>query len=152
MAEVQVTPPRTGNERLPEPATPPLGELVKQLAQDSATLVRQEMALAKAELRQNLTSMAKDAAMIAVGAVIAGVGGLVLVAFLVILLGSVLGNYWLSALIVGGLFVLVGGVLIMTNLKKLKKEEVAPTRTIETLKEDKQWLQSEITQAKRELV
>jgi uncharacterized protein (DUF58 family) len=76
----------------------------------------------------------------------------VLVAFLVILLGSVLGNYWLSALIVGGLFVLVGGVLIMTNLKKLKKEEVAPTRTIETLKEDKQWLQSEITQAKRELV
>jgi uncharacterized protein (DUF58 family) len=80
------------------------------------------------------------------------VGGLVLVAFLVILLGSVLGNYWLSALIVGGLFVLVGGVLIMTNLKKLKKEEVAPTRTIETLKEDKQWLQSEITQAKRELV
>jgi uncharacterized membrane protein YqjE len=152
MAEVQVTPPRTGNERIPETTTPPLGELVKQLAQDSATLVRQEMALAKTELRQNLTSMAKDAAMIAVGGVIAAVGGLVLVAFLVILLGSVLGNYWLSALIVGGLFVLVGGVLIMTNLKKLKKEEVAPTRTIETLKEDKQWLQSEITQAKRELV
>jgi uncharacterized membrane protein YqjE len=151
MADLHVTPGGTVNGPTPEPGTPPLGELLKQLAQDSATLVRQEVALAKVELQQNVKSVVRDVAMIAVGAVIAGVGGLVLVAFLVILLGSVLNNYWLGALIVGVLFLLVGGLLAMTNAKKLQKEEVAPTRTIETLKEDKQWLESEIKQARREL-
>jgi uncharacterized membrane protein YqjE len=151
MADLHVTPERLADGPRMEPATPPLGELVKQLAQDSATLVRQEITLAKAELRQNAKSVARDVAMIAVGAVLAAVGGLVLVAFLVILLGSVLANYWLGALIVGALFVIVGGALVAANLKKLQKEEVAPTRTIETLKEDKQWVQSEIEQARREL-
>jgi uncharacterized membrane protein YqjE len=151
MAELHVTPGRTGNGPVPEHSSPPLGELLKQLAQDSATLVRQEVALAKAELRQNVKSVARDLTMVAVGAVLAMVGGLVLVAFLVILLGDALNNYWLSALIVGGIFVLVGGALAMANLKRLKEEDVAPTRTVETLKEDKEWLQSEIKQARREL-
>ncbi len=151
MADLQVTPGRVANGPPADAAGPPLGELVKQLAQDSATLVRQEIALAKAELRQNVKSVVRDITMIAVGGVLAAVGGLVLAAFLVILLGSVLNNYWLGALIVGALFVLVGGALAMTNLKKLQKEDVAPTRTLETLKEDKQWVQSEIEQARREL-
>lgn len=155
MAELHVTPGRSAERPVngppPDPAGPGLGELFKQLAQDSATLVRQEMALAKAELRQNVKSLAKDAVMIAVGAVLAMVGGLVMVAFLVILLGDVLNNYWLGALIVGLLFLAIGGILAMSGMKKLQKEEVAPTRTLETLKEDKQWLQSEIKQARREL-
>ncbi len=150
MADLHVTPrPETGPAA--EPGGPPLGDLLKQLTRDSATLVRQEVALAKAELRQNVKSLAKDAAMIAIGAVLALVGGLVMVAFLVILLGDVLDNYWLGALIVGVLFLLVGGLLAMSGAKKLQKEEVAPTRTIETLKEDKQWLQSEIKQARQDL-
>lgn len=151
MADLHVTPERAASGPRTPPAEPPLGELVKQLAQDSGTLVRQEIALAKAELRQNAKSIVRDVAMIAVGGVIAAVGGLVLVAFLVILVGAVLDNYWLGALIVGALFVLVGGALAMANLKKLQKEDVAPTRTMETLKEDKQWAQSEIEQARREL-
>jgi uncharacterized membrane protein YqjE len=152
MADLHVSNPgRTADGPRVEAGGPPLGDLVKQLAQDSGTLVRQEIALAKAELRQNVKSLVRDVAMIAVGAVIAAVGGLVLVAFLVILLGSVLNNYWLGALIVGALFVIVGGALAMANLKKLQKEEVAPTRTLDTLKEDKQWLQTEIQQARRDL-
>lgn len=151
MADLHVAPPRPAPGPAASPGGPPLGDLLKQLGQDSATLVRQEVALAKAELRQNVKSLAKDAMMIAVGGVIALLGGLVMVAFLVILLGAVLNNYWLGALIVGVLFLLVGGMLAMTGLKKLQKEEVAPTRTIETLKEDKQWLQSEIQQARQDL-
>jgi uncharacterized membrane protein YqjE len=143
--------PRTDDGITPGPDAPPLGELLRQLAQDSATLVRQEVALAKAELRQNVRSLVRDLAMVAVGAALAVTGALVMVAFLVILLGAMLGNYWLGALIVGLLFLSVGGVLLMVNLRKLGREELAPTRTLETLKEDKQWLQSEITQAKRDL-
>jgi uncharacterized membrane protein YqjE len=151
MAELNVTPGRTDDGRAPVGGEPALGDLFRQLAQDSATLVRQEMALAKAELKSNVKSVARDAAMVAVGGILALVGVTVLIAFLVVAVGDALDNYWLGALIVGVLFLLVGGILAMSSLKKLKNEDVAPTRTLETLKEDKQWLQSEIKQARRDL-
>lgn len=152
MADLHVTPGRTDDSRAAGGGTEPaLGDLFRQLALDSATLVRQEMALAKAELKTNVKAVARDAAMVAVGAILALVGVIVLIAFLVVALGDALDNYWLGALIVGLLFLLVGGLLAMSRLKKLQHEELAPTRTLETLKEDKQWLQSEIKQARREL-
>lgn len=132
----------------PEPS---LGELFKQLAQDSATLVKQEVALAKVEMRENLRSAGKDAAMIAVGGGLLLVGLLVLTAALVAVIGDMLDNYWLGALIVGLLFVVIGGVLARSNLAKLKKDSLGPEQTIQTLKEDKRWIQSEMQQAKKEL-
>src|SRR3954469_19115837 len=101
---------------------PQLGDLFRQLAQDSATLVRQEVALAKAELRENVKSVARDAAKIAVGAVVAAVGALVLVAFLVLLLGDAVGRYWAGALIVGVLMVAIGAFLAMGAMKRLKRD------------------------------
>jgi uncharacterized membrane protein YqjE len=136
-----------GNGRAPA-EEPQLGDLFRQLAQDSATLVRQEMALAKAELRENVKSVARDTAKIAVGAVLAGVGALVLVAFLVLLLGDAVGEYWAGALIVGVLFVAIGGFLAMNAMKRLKHETITPEQTLQTLKEDKQWLQSEMKQVR----
>ena len=140
-----------GDGRATGGAEPALGDLFRQLAQDSATLVRQEMALAKAELRENVKSVARDTAKIAVGAVLAAVGALVMVAFLVLLLGDVVGKYWAGALIVGILFVGIGAILAMGAMKRLKKDTLAPDQTIQTLKEDKQWLQSEMKQVRRDL-
>ena len=130
---------------------PQLGDLFRQLAQDSATLVRQEVALAKAEIRDNVKSVARHGAMVAVGGVLALVGTMVLILFLVLLLGDALGEYWLGALIVGALFLIIGGVLAMKAMKSLKQDSMAPEQTIQTLKEDKQWLQSEMKQARRDL-
>jgi uncharacterized membrane protein YqjE len=130
----------------PEPS---LGELFKQLAQDSAALVRQEMALAKAEMRDNLRSYTKDVAMVVVGGLLALLGALVLIAFLVVALGDALDNYWLGALIVGVLFVAVGGFLAKKNLNNLKHDDLKPEQTLQTLKEDKQWLQNEIQDARK---
>ncbi|HEV2132273.1 MAG TPA: phage holin family protein [Longimicrobiaceae bacterium] len=135
----------------PPGAEPSLGELFRQLTQDSTTLIRQEIALAKAELRENMGGVARSAAMIAVGGAVALVGLLVLTAFLVILLGDLIGNYWLAALIVGLLFAVIGGVLVSTHLKRLRETNLRPDQTIQTLQEDKQWLQSEIQDVKREL-
>lgn len=128
-----------------------LGELFKQLAQDSATLVKQEVALAKAEMRENLRSATKDAAMIAVGGGILLVGLLVLTAFLVAALGDLLDNYWLGALIVGAVFVALGGILAKKYMGNLKQDDLKPDQTIQTLQEDKRWLQSEIQETRREL-
>lgn len=136
----------------PPEAEPSLGILVKQLAQDSATLVRQEVALARAEMRENMRHAARDAAMMAVGGGFLLVGLLVLVAALVAFLGDVLGNeYWAGALIVGVLFVAVGGMLAMKYMNDLKNDDLKPDQTIQTLKEDKRWLQSEMQDAKRDL-
>jgi uncharacterized membrane protein YqjE len=142
--------PTAGDGRGPA-AEPQIGDLFRQLAQDSATLVRQEMALAKAELRENVKSVARDTAKIAVGAVVAAVGVLVMVAFLVLLLGDVIGKYWAGALIVGVLLVAVGAFLAMGGMKRLKKDSITPDQTLQTLKEDKQWLQSEMQQVRRDL-
>lgn len=135
----------------PAAAEPALGDLFRQLAQDSGTLVRQEMALAKAEIKENVRSAAKDAVMIAAGGAVVMVGALVLVAFLVLLVGDAVDQYWLGALIVGVLFVAVGGFLAKRGLSRLQNDSLAPDQTIQTLKEDKQWLQSEMQQAKRDL-
>ena len=152
MADLHVTPGRTDDGRATGTNNDPaLGELFRQLAQDSATLVRQEMTLAKAELKSNVKSVARDAVMVGVGGILALIGTLVLLAAVVVAVGDALDNYWLGALIVAAVFLIVGGLLAMSNLKKLKQEEVAPARTLETLKEDKQWLQSEIKQARRDL-
>lgn len=148
--------PRTTTRTVERPVDGPageasLGDLFKQLAQDSATLVKQEVTLAKAEMRENLRSAGKDAAMIAVGGGLLLVGLLVLTAFLVAALGDLLDNYWLAALIVGLVYVVVGGVLARKYLAHLKNDDLGPDQTIQTLKEDKRWLQSEIQQAKKEL-
>ncbi len=130
---------------------PGLGDLFRQLAQDSATLVRQEMALAKAEMAQNLKAAARDATMVAVGGGVALLGGLVLILVLVLVIGDALNEYWAGALIVGLLFLIIGAVLAMGALKRLKHDSLTPERTLDTLKEDKQWAQSEIKQVRRDL-
>jgi uncharacterized membrane protein YqjE len=128
-----------------------LGELFRQLATDSSTLIRQEMALARAEMRENVKSAARGVTAIAIGGVLATVGLLTLTAFLVILLGQALANYWLAALLVGAALLVVGGILVYSNLIALSGEELKPEHTIDSLKEDKEWLQQEIRDAKREM-
>lgn len=135
----------------PTNGEPSLRELFRTLAEDSATLVRQEMALAKAEMTANAKAVARDSAMVAVGGSIAVIGALVLVAFLVLVAGELLGEYWAGALVVGLLFLIVGGVLAMKFLNNLKHESIAPERTVQTLQEDKQWAQNEVQRVRRDL-
>jgi uncharacterized membrane protein YqjE len=135
----------------PPGAEPSLGDLFRQLADDSATLIRQEVALAKTEMRENVQHAARNASMIVVGGVVAAIGALVLVAFLVMIVGKWLGAPWAGALVVGLLFVIVGAVMARGALKHLKSDTLTPEQTIRSLKEDKQWVQSEMQQARREL-
>jgi uncharacterized membrane protein YqjE len=139
-------------ERRPAVAPEPsLGDLFRQLAQDTGALIRQEVALARAEMRQNLQSVTRSAVRIAIGGAVVLVGTLVLVAFLVLLVGDLIGNYWLGALIVGLVFTAIGGIMVKTALDNLSAESLAPEQTVETLKEDKEWLQNEIRDARRDL-
>jgi hypothetical protein len=143
--------PRSPERTLPVEAEPTLGTLATRLAQDSSTLIKQEIALAKAEARQSVRQAANGVMKLGIAAAVLGIGTLVLIAFLVLLLGELMGNYWAAALIVGLLLSFVGALLAIGGLRRLKQLQIAPGNTIETLKEDKAWAQSEISRVKHDL-
>src|SRR5690349_5088333 len=90
----EITRTERGNE-------PSFGELMSRLTTQTGVLVRQELALAKAELRETGTTLAHDSARVGTGLMIAWAGLLALTAALVVGLAQLLDNYWLAALIVG---------------------------------------------------
>jgi xanthine/uracil permease len=117
-----------------------IGELFAELAQESATLVRQEVQLAKTEMSQKASRVGKDVGFLAVGGAVAYAGLLAIVAGLIFLLGDLdFVPLWLSAFVVGIVVAVVGYFLVRKGLDALKQEDLAPQETINTLKEDKEW-------------
>jgi hypothetical protein len=115
-----------------------LGELFSELAQDTSTLVRQEMTLAKTEMFQKASRLGKDVGFLAAGGAVAYAGLLAVLAGIIVLLGQVI-PMWLSALLLGLVVAGVGYFLVRKGLDALKREDLAPRQTIETIKEDGQW-------------
>jgi uncharacterized membrane protein YqjE len=130
---------------------PSLAELLKQLANDSGVLVRQEIGLAKAELRDTAKGYASGAGFIAAGALLLVMAALTLTAFLIILLGAILANYWLAALIVGVVFALAGLGLALAGKRRMDRTTVAPEATVRTMQENRDWAQEEIRELRRDL-
>ena len=129
----------------------PLGDLLRRFGQDAAALVKQEIALAKLELRESAQGYAKDAGKLGTAAVVGLFGAMTFIAFLVIGLGSLIHNYVVSSLIVA--VVLLGTAAIMAKgaLAHMKRNSLAPKETVETLKEDQTWAKHEAQDFKRQL-
>lgn len=142
-------PPADGRGR--HTAAQGVGDLLRDLASDVGTLVRQEIELARMEVTSTATGVAKDGAWIAIGAGIAIVGGLVLVVALALGLGALLGSYWLGTLITGVLLLLLGGLFAWKGLRDFRRRELAPTRTVATLREDADWARREAEEFKQGL-
>src|SRR5206468_3219799 len=95
-------------------------DLVHRLSEDSSTLVRSEIELAKAEVREKLQALARAGAFGAVAAVIALLGAFALVQFFIYALGGVL-PYWASSLIVAVAMLAVAGLLGLLALRSAKR-------------------------------
>jgi hypothetical protein len=115
-----------------------LGELFSELAQETSTLVRQEVNLAKTEMSQKASTAGKHLGVLAAGGALAYAGLLAILAGVIALLNDVM-PLWASALLVGIVVAIVGYLLIRKGLDALKRDDFAPRETIETLKEDQQW-------------
>lgn len=115
------------------------GELLGQLANNSAALVRDEIALAKQEMSEKISSFQSGVITTAIGGVIALLGVLALVAAAIIGLAHYM-DAGLAALIVGAVLALIGGIIAMSGIGRLKRTSLKPEQTIETLEEDKEWL------------
>jgi uncharacterized membrane protein YqjE len=130
---------------------PSLGELFRQFGQDGVTLVRQEVALAKVELKQTLSGYARDAGRLGVAVALAWFGASALIAALIIGTGALLQNYWLSALLVAVLLLAAAAVLGRGALLQMKATSLKPEDVVETLEEDRRWAKREMQDLKRQL-
>ncbi|MFD5320994.1 phage holin family protein [Streptomyces sp. NPDC127098] len=114
------------------------GELVADLTMDARTLVRQEMELAKAEMRQEATRAGRAGGMFG-GAAFAGVMVAVFGSLgAMFALTAVLWSTW-AALIVAGAWLLLGALLFLKGRADLRRGSMTPRRTVDTLKEDAEW-------------
>ena len=116
----------------------PIGELVKELSQQTSTLVRKEIELARVELQEQGKVAGKGAGMLG-GAAAAGLLSLgALSAALVALLDRAMAT-WVAALIVMALWAIVALVLAQAGRSALRRATPPAPQTIETVKEDIQW-------------
>ena len=111
-----------------------VGELIGEVSNDLSTLMRQELALAKAEVKAEATKTGKAAGMLGG----AGFAGYMVALFTSIALWWALANGmdegW-AALIVAALWAVVGAVLYSLGRSRLKSVHPKPERTVQTLKE-----------------
>jgi len=120
-----------------------LGELFTDLARETSTLVRQEVALARTEITQKATEIGRSSGKIGIGGAIAYAGFLAIVAALILGLGQLI-PLWLSALIVGLVVAGVGYAVLQSGVSALKRANLAPQETIESLKEDAEWAKDQM--------
>jgi Putative Actinobacterial Holin-X, holin superfamily III len=122
-----------------------LGELFGDLARDMGVLVRQEVGLATTEITHKASRAGQQVAMLAVGGLVAYAGFLGILAAIIIALATAGLPWWLAALVVGGLVAAIGAVLVKRGLTALKRADLAPRQTMQTLKEDTQWAKEQVS-------
>jgi len=118
--------------------SPSLGELFIELTRQMTTLVRQELAIATAEMTQKATRVGHDIGILAIGGAILYAGFLAILAAVIMGLTTVLPA-WLSALVVGLVVAGVGLFLVQKERAALSREDLAPRQTLDTLKENAEW-------------
>ena len=119
-----------------------LGEVVSDLSTDLSTLMKQEVQLAKVELKQEVTKVGKGAGMLGG----AGFAGWFVLLFLSLAMTFLLDN-WLpievAALITAGVWAVIAAALALVGRKELQEANPQLPQTQETLKEDVQWAKAQ---------
>ena len=126
----------------------PIGELLKELANETTTLVRRELDLAKAEMREKAGKAGPGFGMWGAAGITALLALGSLTAFVILALDGAMPN-WLAALIVGLVYSAIAGVLYVRGKHRVEEAgSPVPQKTIETVKEDVQWAKHPTTSAK----
>ena len=127
----------------------PVADLFKRLSEETSNLIRQEIALAKAELAQKAKNAGLGIGFMGTAYVFARLMIATFTAAAILAL-AIIVPAWAAALIVTGVYGLIALVLVLLGVKRLKAATPpAPTQTIETVKEDVEWLKSRTRSAKR---
>jgi xanthine/uracil permease len=126
-----------------------IGQLLKELRDETTTLLRQEVDLAKTEISEKASRTGRNLGSLAVGGGVAFLGALALLAAVIYGLTSILNQFmsvgvaiWLAPLIVGLVLAAIGYSLVQKALATLRQESLTPKRTTQTLQENKEWLKA----------
>jgi uncharacterized membrane protein YqjE len=121
-----------------------IGDLLGDLSRQVSTLVRKEIDLARVEVTAGIGRLGRGAAM-------AGVGGAVLYAGVLVLLGAVVLGLielgmtpWLAALLVAAVALVIGALITTTGVKQLQQSDLAPTETAETVRENVEFVKEQM--------
>ncbi|MBF7141135.1 MULTISPECIES: phage holin family protein [Pseudomonas] len=117
--------------------------LLRQLTHEVPALFSKELALAKAEMEHNITTLKAGVAAVAGGAIVLLAGFIVLLMAAVYGLSTVL-QPWAAALIVGGIVVVIGLVMVQAGKKQFEASNLRPDRTLDALDKDQQTLRSKM--------
>jgi putative superfamily III holin-X len=128
-----------------------LGQLLKDLTQETSTLFRQEVDLVKTEMSEKAARVGAKLGEVALGGAVAYAGALALVAALCLGLVSLFSLFmppavasWLAPLFVGAVLAAVGYGMFRKAMTTLKHESLTPRRTTQSLQENKEWLKAKI--------
>jgi hypothetical protein len=122
----------------------PLSELFSDLVTETSNLVRNEVALAKVEITNKASKIGKNIGSLVIGGAVAYAGVLAVGAAVIMLLGRVI-PMWLSALIVGLIVVGIAWLMISKAMTELQRVDLKPEATVESVKEDAQWIKDQIS-------
>jgi hypothetical protein len=127
----------------------PMAELLRRLSDQASLLVREEVALAKAELSEKGKRAGRGAGMFG-GAAVAGLYGVGALVTAAIVALSLAVATWLAALIVAVVLFAIAGVAALAGKKQVAQATPAmPEQTVETVKEDVQWAKSRARTARQ---
>ena len=128
-----------------------IGQLLKELRDETTTLLRQEVELAKTEMSEKASRTGRNLGSLAVGGGVAFLGALALLAAVIYGLTSIFNQFmsvgvaiWLAPLIVGIVLAAIGYSLVKKALATLKQESLTPQKTTQTLQENKEWLKAKM--------
>lgn len=132
-----------------------IAELLRELREETVTLAKQEVALAKAEMKEKAGKIARNTVYLAVGGLVAYAGILFLLvcAMRALTLGLFYAGMapvtaaWLSPLILGAVVFLIGAAMASKGLKAIKREPLVPEKTIQSIKEETSWTRAKIKEA-----
>jgi uncharacterized membrane protein YqjE len=142
----------TARDLSPKSDTESLPALVGRLGDDVMQLFDTKLSLLKVELKEEASVYATGAIAIGLGGIVAGVGFALInvaLAFGVSTLFattnlSQAAKYALGFVLTGLLYLAVGAIVIMSVKKRLARQDLVPTKTVEELRKDKQWLKNEL--------
>ena len=128
-----------------------LGDLLRDLSSETGDLLRKEVELAKAEMSEKAARVGADLGAIAVGGGMALAGALALAYAAIMGLTALLDTFlplgvavWLAPLLVGGVLVMIALGRIRKAVADLKETSLAPRQTTHSLQENKEWLKAKI--------
>ncbi|HUQ33355.1 MAG TPA: phage holin family protein [Pyrinomonadaceae bacterium] len=128
-----------------------LPALFGRLSDGVTTLLDTKLSLLKVEIKEDVAGYISGAVKILIGGIIAAVGFAILNVAVALFIGSLLPETMDPALrialgfaITGALYLLIGGIFIITAKNRLAKQDMVPNRSVSELRKDKEWLKKEL--------